>query len=702
MAARKSSANTPQQRFERALRRFQRVFSASREVRRQCVEDRRFCIVPGAAWEGNLGEQFENKPQFEFNKVHQATMRTVAEYRNNGTTVDFVPRDAGPRALQLANACDAIYRGDEQASEAMEAYDNGFEEALMGGYGAWRLRAELEDSEDPDEERQRIKFEPIFDADSRVFFDDGDQRAGKRAAKWCFVLTPMSPEDFEEEYPDADPSSWDYEVLARLSPDFDWSEPDVVWVAEYYEAIEKLELCRVYADLDGEEIVVTEAEAEEDVAFIDRLTASGARLMRTTKRKTTRIFKSTLSGCGELEAPERIPGRFIPVIPLYGKRWIVNGVEHLMGVVRIAKDAQRLKNMLASKLGEIAAKSSARKPILTARQIAGHQRLWEEDGVKDYPYLLLNEVCDEVTGAVLPPQPIAYLEPPDVPQALAALLGLVEVDIKELLGNPEQAEKLIANVSTEAFAQVQQQVDLKAFIYHSNFRKAIRLNAEVWYWMAKELYVERGRKLRGLDAEGASRDYVLLAQGADRGTGEVYLENDFSAGEDMGIEVGFGPSSQSRRQSTVRSLTSMIPLVQDQELLTVLSALALMNLDGEGVGDLHKYLRRKLLSLNAVEPTEDERKELAAAQAGKQPPAQDEYLRAAANKEIAASVKARADTVLSLARAEEAKASAASIADRIGPDGIAALAKAVNELTRGADPGLQPQGAPAAPTTGGV
>ena len=130
-----------------ALQEFDDIQSAMREGRLQCLEDRRFYSIAGAQWEGNLAEQFNNKPRFEVNKIHLSVMRIINEYRNNRITVDFVSKD-GTSDDKLADTCDMLFRADEQDSGADEAYDNAFEEAVGGGFGAFRLRTEYEDEYD--------------------------------------------------------------------------------------------------------------------------------------------------------------------------------------------------------------------------------------------------------------------------------------------------------------------------------------------------------------------------------------------------------------------------------------------------------------------------------------------------------------------------------------------------------------------------
>src|SRR5690606_41879975 len=59
-------------------------------------------------------------------------------------------------------------------------------------------------------------------------------------------------------------------------------------------------------------------------------------------------------------------------------------LERCMGHVRLCKDAQRLKNMQLSKLGELSAMSSVEKPILAPEQVAGVQHMWAQDNIENF------------------------------------------------------------------------------------------------------------------------------------------------------------------------------------------------------------------------------------------------------------------------------------------------------------------------------
>lgn len=668
---------------ERALREFDKVQSALRDERLQCLQDRRFYSISGAQWEGPLGAQFENKPKLEVNKIHLSVIRIFNEYRNNRIDVSFVSKE-GDEDDELAETCADLYRADEQDSCAEEAYDNAFEEGVGGGIGAWRLRACYEDEEDDDDERQRVRFEPIYDADSCVFFDLNAKRQDKSDAKCCWVLSSMTRDAYEDEYGEA-PSTMPKIVHQRQ---FDWLTPDVVYVAEYYEVERKSETLHIYRGLTGEERKVTDDELSADETLANSLAATGFKEVRQKKLKRCRVHKYIMSGHGIIEDNGYIAGRNIPIVPFYGKRWYIDNVERCQGHVRLAKDPQRLKNMQLSKLAEISAFSSIEKPIFTPEQIQGHQLMWADDTVKNYPYLLINQLTD-MNGNPTAVGPQAYTRSPQIPPAMAALLQLTDQDMSDVLGNQQAGEEMQSNISGKVVELIQNRLDMQSFIYVSNFAKAIRRSGEIWLSMQRDIYIEAGRKMKGIGVQGEVKQIELMKPMANAETGEMEYENDLSEA-DYDVAVTVGPSSSSKRASTVRALTSMMAITQDPETLNVLSSMAMLNMEGEGIGEVRGYFRRKLIRAGVVKPTDEEAQEMMAEAQGQQPDPNAVFLQASAEQAQAEAVKARANAILAVAKAGESKA---KTAQTLADTGIAErdhVVKTVKELTMpGEMPGMQ-------------
>jgi hypothetical protein len=645
-------AESKEARFARvhgeALDQYDDIQYALQAERRMCIDDRRFYSIAGAQWEGPWLAQFENKPRIEVNKVHLSVMRIVGEYRANRITVDFVSKDGADD--RLADVCDGLYRADEQDSVADEAYDNAFEEAVGGGFGAWRLRADWEDELDPENDKQRIRIEPIFDADTSVFFDLEAKRQDKSDARFAFVVTSMTSKAYEERYND-DPSTWP-KLVTRAQ--YDWCTPDVVYVAEYYRVEEKVEVQRVFRLLDGSEQVYTREDFDADENLERMLESTGAVELPQRRRKQKRVHKYVLSGGRILEDQGYIPGKCIPIVPVYGKRWFVDNVERCMGVVRLAKDAQRLANMQKSKLTEIAALSPIEKPIFLPEQVSGEiSELWRTDNIVNRPYLVVNPITN-ADGSTQPAGPVGYTKPPQVSPALAAVIQMSEQDIRDTLGNPEGADKLVSGVSGKAIEAVTNRIDQNAYIYMSNFAKAMKRCGEIWLSMAREVYVEEGRRMKSVGPDGGVST-VELQKPTVNEAGAFTLDNDLSrASFDVVSEVG--PSTQSRRDAEQRSYMSLLQITKDPQTAGIIEQLMLMNMDGEGMADVREFARKKLLAIGVVKPTQEEAQAMAAAAQQQQPDPQALYLQAAAQEAQARAMKAQADTQLAIAKSEETKA----------------------------------------------
>lgn len=647
--------------YEGALSEFNRIQSAMYMERLQCLQDRRFYSIAGAQWEGPLEQQFENKTKIEVNKIHLSIIRIFNEYRHNRLDVKFISKD-GEERQDLAETCQMLYRADEQDSVAEEAYDNAFEEAVGGGIGAWRLRTEYEDDADEDSDVQRIRIEPIFDADTSVYFDMDAKRQDKSDAKRCYVIYSVPVEDYIETYGD-DPASWpkDTPLIG-----FNWCTPDVVYVAEYYAIELKKETLHVYRSLTGEERRILDSELADDVELEHFLEVTGFTEVRQKKITKRKVHKYLMSGSGILEDCGYIAGQNIPIVPVYGKRWVIDNVERCMGHVRLAKDAQRLKNMQLSKLAELSAKSSIEKPILTPEQILGHQTMWSEDPVKDWPYLLVNPIQD-ASGNTTIIGPASYTKSANLPPSMAALLQVTEQDMRDILGNQEQGEALPGNISGKAVELIQTRIDMQSYIYISNFAKAIKRSGEIWLSMAKDIFIEEGRKMKGISEAGKASSITLLSP-IMKADGETGYENDLNEAKfDVAVEVG--PSSESKRQATVRALTGMMSITQDPETLQVLSSMAMMNMDGEGIEDVRDFFRKKLVRMGVVKPTDEEAEQLQqeAQMAQQQPPdANTQFLMASAQEAEAKAAGARANTVYTIARAKETEAKTAATLSEIG------------------------------------
>jgi len=84
--------------------------------------------------------------------------------------------------------------------------------------------------------------------------------------------------------------------------------------------------------------------------------------------------------------------------------------------------------------------------------------------------------------------------------------------------------------------------------------------------------------------------------------------------------------------------------------------MAMMNMEGEGIGDARDYFRKRLVMMGVIEPTEQEAMEMMQMAQNQQPDPQSNLIQAITEKEQAQAVRAQADTEYTIARAEETRA----------------------------------------------
>ena len=190
--------------------------------------------------------------------------------------------------------------------------------------------------------------------------------------------------------------------------------------------------------------------------------------------------------------------------------------------------------------------------------------------------------------------------------------------------------------------------------------------------------------MKVITEDGKTDSVTLMQPMVDQETGEVKMANDLGAAK-FDVDVDVGPSSSSRRAATVRALTGMMQITQDPETLQVLGAMAMMNMEGEGVSEVQDYFRQRLIRMGVVKPTEQEAEAMMAEMEarGQQQDPNAIFLQAAAEEAVAKAAKARADTIktvadaeLSRARTAETMAKASEIDQNIALTTIDALEQA--------------------------
>ncbi|EBA1889434.1 portal protein [Salmonella enterica] len=636
-------AETLEKKHERIMLRFDRAYTPQQDVREKCIEATRFARVPGGQWEGataagtKLDDRFEKYPKFEINKVATELNRIIAEYRNNRITVKFRPGDK-EASEELANKLNGLFRADYEETDGGEACDNAFDDAATGGFGCFRLTSMLVNEYDPMDERQRIAIEPVYDPSRSVWFDPDAKKYDKSDALWAFCMYSLSPEKYEAEYGKTPPASLD--VTTMTSWEYDWFEPEVVYIAKYYEVRkESVDVISYRQPITGE-IATYDSDQIEDIE--DELALAGFQEVARRSVKRRRVYVSVVDGQNFLEKPRRIPGEHIPLIPVYGKRWFIDDIERVEGHIAKAMDPQRLYNLQVSMLADSAAQDPGQVPIFDPEQVRGLEKHWEDRGKKRPAFLVARAPRDKAGNPIGPAAPGSFTPAPQLSPAIATMLQLTSADIQEVTGSSQAMQQMPSNIAQETVNNLMNRADMASFIYLDNMAKSLKRAGEVWLSMAREVYGSE-REVRVVNEDGTDDIALMNAQVVDRQTGRVVALNDLSTGR-YDVTVDVGPSYTARRDATVSVLTNVLStMLPNDPMRPAIQGIILDNIDGEGLDDFKEYNRNQLLTSGIVKPRNEKEQQIVM-----------QAQQAAANQQNPEMVLAQAQMVAAQAEAQKA------------------------------------------------
>lgn len=604
------------------------AIAAAQPERKKMLEVARFVRVPGAQWEGSTGAgfelddgRFEKYPRYEINKLGRENDRLITDYRLNRITVMFRPKDT-VASEELADKLNGKFRADFTESSGGEAVDNCYADGIDGGFGAFRLSADLEDENDPENDQKQVRFHPVYDPVSSVFFDPDSKQYDRSDATWCAELFSMSRAKYERKYPGKmAPSEIGQIDTSRL---FDWVQEDLVFLARYYEV--KLEdvtvtsytnpLTNAQEVYDDEEIEDVQDELERD-GFVKGKS-------RTIKRR--KVYCGIMSGGEWIEDPVLIAGEWIPVIPFYCRRSFIDSKERVTGHAALAMDVQRVENVLVSLLVDNAMQAGGDNiPIIDIEFLPGPLRQAWEMRNKNRPAMLPMQSQRDAKGNIVAQAQVGgYTPSTPLSAGAAGLLDYTGTAMQQITG-ASNMENLPSNLATDTVDAIFSRIDGTSALYMDNLRKSLRHAGRVWLSMARQCYGSE-TPMRIVDEQGNDSLVLLSAAIKDQETGEIHGLNDISRGR-YEVEADVGESSQTRRQQLVRNLTALLATTDPaSDTYQIILGLILDNTDGEGLQDVKEWNRNKLIAMGVVKPqTQQEEKALAQAQeeAANQPPSSD-------------------------------------------------------------------------------
>ena len=538
--------------------RLQMAISAYGDTREDELDDLRFMAgSPDNQWQWPAdvlatrgavqGQTINARPCLTINKLPQHVRQITNDQRQNRPSGKVIPVDdqADP---EVAEIFDGLIRHIEYISDADVAYDTACDSQVTFGEGYIRVLTEYCDDGTFD---QDIKIGRIRNSFS-VYMDPAIQDPCGSDARWCFITEDMPRDEYERQFPDAAPVT---SIMSQGVGDAtinQWVNENTVRIAEYFYYKHDQTTLNLYPD---------GATRYQDDPEDKMMRQMGVRPIRQRRVDRKKVMWCKTNGFEVLEEQEWA-GKWIPVVRVIGNEFEVDGQVYISGLVRNAKDAQRMYNYWVSQEAEMLALAPKAPFIAYGGQFEGYEQQWKTANVTNWPYLEVNPDATDAQGAVLPLPQRAM--PPMAQQGLiAAKMGAAD-DIKATTGQYDSSIGATSNErSGKAIMARERQGDTGTFHFVDNLARAVRYVTRQIVDLVPKIYdTQRVARIIGLDGETKMVRVDPMQQEPVRRIVDqegVVLEKIYNLGVGRyDVRVTTGPSYMTKRQESMDAMSQIL------------------------------------------------------------------------------------------------------------------------------------------------
>ena len=567
-----------------ARTRLDMAISALSESREDEIDDLRFYAgSPDNNWQwpadvlatrGSVqGQTINARPCLTINKLPQHVRQVTNEQRQNRPQPKVIPVDDRADG-EVAEIFNGMIRHIEYISDADVAYDTACENQVAYGEGYVRILTEYCDA---DTFNQDIKIGRIRNSFS-VYMDPLIQDPCGGDAQWCFITEDIPKEEYERQFPDAAPISTLQTLGVGDQSISQWVNQNTVRIAEYFYIEHTRDTLNLYPGN------LTAFEGSPEDKMLKRQFGKPLR-SRPSDRKRVKWLK--INGYEVLERADWA-GSHIPVIRCVGNEFEVDGRLYVSGLVRNAKDAQRMYNYWTSQEAEMLALAPKAPFIGYGGQFEGYETQWKTANTQNWPYLEVNPDVTDGAGNMLPlPQRAA----PPLPQTglIQAKMGAAD-DIKNTTGQYNAALGQTSNErSGRAILARQKESDTGTYHYVDNYARMLRYVGRQLVDLIPKIYdTERIARIIQEDGESSMVKINPMQQEPVKkivNEQGIVIEKIYNPGVGKyDVRVITGPGFQTKRQE---SLEAMAQLLQgNPDLWKVAGDLFIKNMDWPGAQEM--------------------------------------------------------------------------------------------------------------------
>lgn len=526
--------------LKEARERMTEAIDKDRNNRDMALEDVRF--FDGDQWPADMEQKRKgtDRPCLVINKLPEKVDQVVGDQRQNNPGIHVVPVD-DKSDPEVAEILEGVFRSIESNNEAKDVYNSAFESTVVCGRGFWRVGTRYVDPLSFDQE---ITLSPINNQFT-VYWDANTKQKDFSDADYVFVTSMGTREAFERDHPGKLHASMEGDLMAEAQ---DWrGSHGQVRIAEYW--VKHRTKVHIYLLSDGSVVDVPPPDLE-DILDEDGLPDDMDMPTVVAERDTeiVRVFQYIISGVDILEGPTEFPSKHFGIIPVWGKEINVAGERILRGLVRHAKDAQRMLNYWESSATEVVALAPKVPWILTADQIDGYEAEWDVAHEKNMPYLVYN-----YDGMAPPPK---RTSPAAIPTGMERRSDINSQHIESTTGIYAAGVGAPSNeTSGRAILARQRKGDTATYAFIDNLIRAQRHSAKVIIDMIPKIY-DVDRILRIVGKDGKEQTVRVNEKRIDAESGAEIIVNDLSVGKyDVVIETG--PAYNTLRQEAAEAMLKL-------------------------------------------------------------------------------------------------------------------------------------------------
>jgi hypothetical protein len=542
--------------IDRAVKRAAYTQEMLSEVYRKAYDDLRFISdTPGAMWdEQDYSARLKrSKPCLEIDQLKQFINQVANDSRMNTPNIAVIPH-AGGSDIETAEIIEGLIKDIEYYSNADSAYDLAVTNAIKCSLGFLRVEHRYVDQDSFDQELciKRVPF-PLS-----VYLDPDSTEIDGSDARYAFVFEDITIDEFKSRYGEKEAIS--FEANKPTGGSTIRANQETVRIAEYFELIDEKK--KISVDDMGN--------------IIDG--GKGGRSREVIVK--TKVMRYVLSGADVLEESV-FPGKYIPIVPVYGEESFIDGRKQYQSLIRKSKDPQRRYNYWASTEADLLMR--APKGMFLAPE--GVTEQYAQDYQNPEKAMVLRYSATDLEGrAANPPQ---YIPPPQIPSGIVGAMQQALEDIKSTMGLYNAFLGQRSNeTSGVAINARKQEGDRAVFHFTDNLTKSICHLGTVIVNCFPDIY-DTPRIVKMVSKEGKDKDVGINGAVVEGQKRDYYITEGI-----YNVRVVTGPNYATQRQQAAEFYQKV--LQTNVDLMPVIGDLAFEHMDFPGAIQISNRLKKTM------------------------------------------------------------------------------------------------------------